>query len=827
MAVDITINETIDLVDITVNPNIIEVNVTRTSGGGGGSQTLEQTLVLGQRTGGKNIIVDDADAVELNNTSLLKKGTYDFGGAGGISRICSVGYEDNWQSGIHHVFDNNGFIRHSTNCFNYIPDITYDSSLRFKVDSLWTLDDGTTYVCTDASSGAAVWEIYNNLSLVDVLKVSNKPNHLPTEIGDYTLVVDDIYRNIFLDGIGNSPQINIGDTSFFKDGDIVDIFTLTNETVLTINSIPNRDLLYFNGGVGAAQIINGSNHIKLTFLKDAGATGEGFFFIDISPMESIVIPVTSVNTLTGDVVLTQDNIGDGATYKQYSQTEKTKLAGIAAGAEVNVNADWNATTGDAQILNKPTIPSLTGVELQANKQNSLTVDGTGVKYPTVDAVNAGIADTNTNAVDRITVKLATAINKGQAVYVSSANGTNIIVSKASNATEATSSKTLGLLETTGATNAIVNVITSGLLGGLDTSTATVGDPVWLGTSGNLIFGLASKPVAPAHLVTIGIVSRVSATVGEIVVRVQNGFELNEIHDVAITSVANEDFLQYESSTSLWKNIQLTATWLKTKIGNATTSVTGLLSSTDWTTFNNKQNNLKTFNRTQGVYYFEEFMGGAGGATGVSYTNVVTAISGVGASCVSSATAPNRTNQQGVVLHTTGTTASGLAGYNYGATTLYIGTGTISIETYITIATLSTSAERFFTQFGYAVPSNWQNTPNAIFFSYDEGGVQFFDGQATPNFKCYTKGTAGTRTFTITTVPVVANQWYKLRIDINAAASSVAFYIDGNLVATHTTNIPAITTPMVLVSQMIKTVGTTARTMYTDYFMYEELFTTTR
>jgi hypothetical protein len=34
--------------------------------------------------------------------------------------------------------------------------------------------------------------------------------------------------------------------------------------------------------------------------------------------------------------------------------ERNKLAGIADGAEVNVNADWNATTGDAEILNKPT-----------------------------------------------------------------------------------------------------------------------------------------------------------------------------------------------------------------------------------------------------------------------------------------------------------------------------------------------------------------------------------------------------------------------------------------------------------------------------------------
>ena len=36
----------------------------------------------------------------------------------------------------------------------------------------------------------------------------------------------------------------------------------------------------------------------------------------------------------------------------------TKLAGIEAGAEVNVNADWNATTGDSQIQNKPTLATV-------------------------------------------------------------------------------------------------------------------------------------------------------------------------------------------------------------------------------------------------------------------------------------------------------------------------------------------------------------------------------------------------------------------------------------------------------------------------------------
>ena len=49
---------------------------------------------------------------------------------------------------------------------------------------------------------------------------------------------------------------------------------------------------------------------------------------------------------------------DARAAARFTDTEKTKLAGIATGAEVNVQADWNANSGDAQILNKPTIPSL-------------------------------------------------------------------------------------------------------------------------------------------------------------------------------------------------------------------------------------------------------------------------------------------------------------------------------------------------------------------------------------------------------------------------------------------------------------------------------------
>jgi hypothetical protein len=95
--------------------------------------------------------------------------------------------------------------------------------------------------------------------------------------------------------------------------------------------------------------------------------------------------VTSVNGDTGVVVLNQDDIGDGTTYKQYSQTEKTKLAGIADGAEVNVNADWNSVSGDSQILNKPSIPTQYTDELAQDAVGGMIADTTTIDLTYTDA----------------------------------------------------------------------------------------------------------------------------------------------------------------------------------------------------------------------------------------------------------------------------------------------------------------------------------------------------------------------------------------------------------------------------------------------------------
>jgi len=136
------------------------------------------------------------------------------------------------------------------------------------------------------------------------------------------------------------------------------------------------------------------------------------------------------------------------------------------------------------------------------------------------------------------------------------SSTNIPVNVASNASEATSSKTMGLLASSAAKNDLVYVITEGLVAGINTSTANTGDPVWLGVDGAYIFGLANKPSAPAHLVFLGVVTRGQQVNGEIFVKVQNGFELQELHTVSLeaaASIANNEVLAFDSASGLWKN----------------------------------------------------------------------------------------------------------------------------------------------------------------------------------------------------------------------------------------------------------------------------------
>ena len=81
------------------------------------------------------------------------------------------------------------------------------------------------------------------------------------------------------------------------------------------------------------------------------------------------------NEITSSNKLSADLVEDGTTNKVFTATEQSKLSGIAAGAEVNVQSDWNVTdtSSDAYIVNKPTIPTVNDatITLQDDGQRCL------------------------------------------------------------------------------------------------------------------------------------------------------------------------------------------------------------------------------------------------------------------------------------------------------------------------------------------------------------------------------------------------------------------------------------------------------------------------
>jgi hypothetical protein len=148
------------------------------------------------------------------------------------------------------------------------------------------------------------------------------------------------------------------------------------------------------------------------------------------------------------------------------------------------------------------------------------------------------------------------INKGQAVYLYQASGNKASIRLAYNTSDAYSAKTLGLAAETIGANQNGMVICQGVLDGIDTSAYAEGATLYLGaTAGSLT---STKPSAPNHLVYIGVVERANAGNGQIYVRPQNGYELEELHNVQIVTPANGQTILYDASTGLWKNANLTA-----------------------------------------------------------------------------------------------------------------------------------------------------------------------------------------------------------------------------------------------------------------------------
>lgn len=178
-------------------------------------------------------------------------------------------------------------------------------------------------------------------------------------------------------------------------------------------------------------------------------------------------------------------------------------------------------------------------------------DGDGVPSTLLKGGNTTL-QVGTQEYARVYNDSGSSLTKGQVVYINGAQGNRVSVRLARANAEATSQGTLGLVAESIAIGAEGFIIVSGTLYKLNTSGLTAGAPVYLSptTAGAYT---TTKPVSPDHLVVLGWIERVSTTVGSIYIKIDNGYRLDELHNVLITTPANGNTLIYDSADGLWKN----------------------------------------------------------------------------------------------------------------------------------------------------------------------------------------------------------------------------------------------------------------------------------
>jgi len=152
----------------------------------------------------------------------------------------------------------------------------------------------------------------------------------------------------------------------------------------------------------------------------------------------------------------------------------------------------------------------------------------------------------------------------QVVKITAAQGQRLAVGLAQANNDANSTDTLGLVAENIANNQEGFITTSGLITGVDTTGDLQledwndGDILYLSpTTPGAITKV--KPIAPQHSVIVGFVVYSHKTQGKIFVKVDNGYELDELHNVRITAVADNNILQYNSALAVWENVAGTTT----------------------------------------------------------------------------------------------------------------------------------------------------------------------------------------------------------------------------------------------------------------------------
>jgi Collagen triple helix repeat (20 copies) len=229
---------------------------------------------------------------------------------------------------------------------------------------------------------------------------------------------------------------------------------------------------------------------------------------------------------------------------------------VATAGSTNLNGITSWNIGDWLMFNGSVwqkIDQSETLQTITSTDGSVTVTTAGSNAD----LSVAVAASTTNVICQVRNTTGATLTKGTAVYISGATGQIPTVSKALATSDATSAQTLGLMSADLANNSNGYVTIIGLITNMDTSAYTDGAQLYLSGSTAGTF-TTTKPYAPTHLVYVAVVEHAHPTQGKLFVKVQNGYEMDELHNVSAQSPSNGQTLIYNTSTSLWEKANLTA-----------------------------------------------------------------------------------------------------------------------------------------------------------------------------------------------------------------------------------------------------------------------------
>ena len=256
--------------------------------------------------------------------------------------------------------------------------------------------------------------------------------------------------------------------------------------------------------------------------------------------------------VTGDWV-----IFNGSTWQKIDQTNLVSSVNGEVGAVVLDAADVGA------------------IATVASADASVTVTTVGTAVDLSIATTAAV----TNLIAQVRNETGATLTKGTVVYISGAAGNKALVSKAIATSDSTSAQTYGVIRADIPNNQNGYAVVVGEISGIDTSAYADGTQLYL--SGSTAGGYTStKPYAPIHLVYVAVVTRSHVNQGTLYVKIQNGYEMDELHNVSAQNPTNGQVLIYNETTSLWEKHTLTAgtgVSVTNAAGSITLANTGVLS----------------------------------------------------------------------------------------------------------------------------------------------------------------------------------------------------------------------------------------------------------